>query len=100
MTRREAWRASAPEPLTYGLWNLPRHLAHGRRAEAAAPLIGFSHRHSLNQGGGDLVPDEKRELAQMRRLAAVQIGARRCDALIAQGATLSLAEAVRLALSE
>jgi hypothetical protein len=96
---REAWRAGAPEPLTYGLWNLPRHLAHERRAEAAAQLIGFSHRHCLNQGG-DLVPDEKRALAQMRRLAAVQIGARRCDALIAQGATLSLAEAVRLALSE
>jgi hypothetical protein len=75
-------------------------LAHGRRAEAAAQLLGFARRHHLDQSGGALVPAEERALACMRRLGVVQIGARRCDALAALGATLSLAEAVRIAIGE
>ena len=92
-----AYAAADPWPLVYGLWNLPRALAHLRQPEPAALLMGFSQAHSLQVTGGHTAGDQH-DLRRLRRLCQAQLGAASTQAAWQAGAALSLAEAVRLAL--
>jgi predicted ATPase len=94
---RLAWNGLAPYELIYGLWNLPRALAHLHRPEAAERLFGFAMRF-WQQRFGPLSGADRRDVQRMRRLVGAQIAAPRAAALRDEGAELSLAEAVALAL--
>ena len=92
-----AYTAAEPWPLVYGLWNLPRALAHLRQPELAALLMGFSQAHSLQVTGGHTAGDHH-DLRRLRRLCQAQLGAARTQAAWQAGAALSLTEAVQRAL--
>ena len=94
-----AYAAAEPWPLVYGLWNLPRALAHLRQPELAARLMGFSQAHSLQVTGGHTAADHH-DLRRLRRLCQAQLGAARTQAAWQAGAALSLAEVVHLALQQ
>ena len=91
-----AWAAAEPWPLVYGLWNLPRAWAHGRRPEAAARLMGFAEHH--NGMLGPLSAGDRHELRRLWRLCTCQAPADDVARWRAEGARLPLAQAVRLAL--
>jgi predicted ATPase len=94
---RLAWRTMAPYELAYPLWNLPRALAHLRQPELALQLAAFAAQY-WERGFGKLTAADQRDLLRVRRLAARQIELRRIEAAWAQGAALSLGQAVALAL--
>lgn len=91
-----AWAAAEPWPLHYGLWNLPRAWAHGRRPEAAARLMGFAEGHFATLG--PLGATDRHELRRLWRLCACQAPADDVARWRTEGARLTLAQAVRLAL--
>lgn len=92
-----AWRGMSNYDLLYGLWNLPRALLHLRRAEQGLQLIACAHGHWLRDFG-ELHDDDRFELRRIRRLAACLLSPPQTQALWDQGAALTLAEAVSLAL--
>ncbi len=91
-TATHAWRE-----WFYGLWNLPRTLAHLRRPERAAQLMGFAESFYAERFGV-LGPEDTREARRTRRLCAVQIGAERARAAWQTGAGWSLQQAMAAAL--
>jgi predicted ATPase len=95
---RCAWQAVALHALAYGLWNLPRALAHVGQPEAAARLMGFAAAHWQRHFGA-LAPSDALDLRRVRRLVAVQRRAARAETWMAEGAAMSAGEAVRLALA-
>ena len=99
---RLAWECLALHELAFVLWNLPRALAHVREPERALQLAGFAEAFWATRFG-EFSGADRHDLRRVRRLAGVQLGARRVDAspieqLWAQGAQLPLAEAMALAL--
>jgi predicted ATPase len=84
-------------PLAYCLWNLPGALAHRREPEAAGRLMGFAACFWAERFGA-LSATDRHDRRRVQRLVAAQLGAERAEALLAEGAALSLPEAVRLAL--
>ncbi|WP_395701055.1 AfsR/SARP family transcriptional regulator [Aquabacterium sp.] len=96
---RIAYALPDPLLLTYGLWNLPRALAHLRQPEAATRLMAFAETQALLYWGR-LGRGDRHDLRRLQRLcqhpkdAALVAQARR------EGATLKLGEAVRLALDD
>jgi len=94
---RLAWDCLALHELAYVLWNLPRALAHVRDAEHALQLAGFAECFWQTRFGR-LSAEDRHDMRRVRRLAACSLDARRIPALWAQGARLSLAEAMALAL--
>jgi tetratricopeptide (TPR) repeat protein len=96
---RLAWRVMSAYELAYPLWNLPRALAHLRQPETALQLAAFAAGYWV-RGFGPLTAGDQRDLLRVRRLAARQISAPRIQAAWAAGATLTLAEAVALALGD
>lgn len=94
---REAQQALAWRELFYGLWNLPRSLAHRRAPEAAARVMGFAEAFYA-QRFGTLGAEDLREARRTRRLCAVQLGAEAAARAWADGAALGLDAAVALAL--
>jgi predicted ATPase len=96
---RTAWDAATWREWFYGLWNLPRTLAHRRRPEPAALLMGFAE--AFYQGRfGHFGWSDQREARRTRRLVRVQLGVAREEALWCQGQGLGMAQAMRLALQE
>lgn len=93
-----AFAAAEPWPLVYGLWNLPRALAHQRQPEAAARLMGFAEAH-CRQVTGPLTAADQHDLRRLRRLCEAQAGAAATDVARwrREGAALDLSAAVRLA---
>ena len=81
----------------YALWNLPRTLAHLRRPEAAAQLMGFAEAFYA-QRFGQLGVEDLPEARRTRRLVLVQLGSDRTDALWRQGAGMGMADAMRMAM--
>ena len=72
---RAAWEGMAFFDLAYGLWNLPRALAHRRQPEAALRLAGFAARfwaHALRR------PRRRRPALPAARAAAGGAAAGRC----------------------
>jgi predicted ATPase len=95
---RTAWKGMASFDLAYGLWNLPRALAHLRQPEAAVRLMAYAAAF-WRERFGELSPADHRDLRRLRRLAARQLAAARIDALAREGEGLSLSQAVALALA-
>ena len=93
-----AFAAAEPWPLSYGLWNLPRALAHLRQPEHAARLMGFAEAH-VPGVTGPLRAGDHHDLRLLRRLCQVQLGAAATEAVWRQGALLALSDAMRLALT-
>lgn len=97
-----AWEHSDWRQWFYALLNLPRTLAHRRRPQAAARLLGFAQTFYA-QRFGEVGREDLPEVRRTRRLVAVQLGPdgrSRAHALWLEGATLTMAEAMRLALAE
>ncbi len=99
---RLSWDSLALHELAYVLWNMPRALAHVRRAEQALQMAGFAEAFWL-ANFGQLTAADQHDMRRVRRLAARVLGEARHDAarielLWAQGARLALADAVALAL--
>ena len=100
-----AYAAAEPWPLVYGLWNLPRALAHLGQTEAAATLMGFAEQHSLGVLGPHTATD-RHDLRRLRRLCGHPCGhfcGRLASAAAVQGwwqagAALGLSQAVNRAL--
>ncbi len=96
---RTAWDGGIWREWFYGLWNLPRTLAHGRRPEPATRLMGFADAFYATRFGV-LGWSDLRERRRTRRLARVQLSRRREEALWREGSAMSMAEAMRLAALE
>ncbi len=95
---RTAWKGMASLDLAYGLWNLPRALAHLRQPEAAARLMAFAASFWRSRFG-ELSADDRHYMRLVQRLAARQLAAARIDALTRDGEQLPLSQAVALALA-
>jgi predicted ATPase len=96
---QRAWEDNAWREWFYPLWNLPRTLARQRRPEAAAQMMGFAEQFYAQRFGAQGWEDT-REARRTRRLVAVQIGTPATDAAWASGRTLSMVQAMQLALRE
>lgn len=94
-----AWEGGIWREWFYGMWNLPRTLAHQRRTQAAALLIGFAEAFYAGRFGA-LDWTDRREARRTRRLVRVQLGRQREEALWREGRQMSAAAAMRLALRE
>jgi len=92
-----AWDGMAAHDLAYGLWNLPRALAHVRQPEAALQLAAFAA-HFWESRFGALGPSDLHYLRLVRRLATRSIDAATSERLWAAGRRLSTPDAVALAL--
>jgi tetratricopeptide (TPR) repeat protein len=92
-----AWDGMAAQDLAYGLWNLPRALAHRRQPRAALQLAAFAA-HFWETRFGVLGAADLHYLRLVRRLAALRIDAADSARLWAAGRRLSIADAVALAL--
>ncbi len=82
----------------YVLWNLPRALAHLREPLAAAQLMGFAEVFYA-QRFGVLGREDLPEARRTRRLVAAQLGADATTNAWRDGAALSMAQAMQLALA-
>ena len=94
-----AYAGAEPWPLVYGLWNLPRAWAHLHQPEAAARLMGFVEQHASGVSGA-LNRADRHDLRRLQRLCARQASADALARWRQAGAALSLAQAVRLVLSD
>jgi hypothetical protein len=83
--------------LAYGLWNMPRALAHQRQPEAAIRLAAFAAAFWRTRFG-ELSAADERDLLRVRRLVARTLSPARIAALWLEGEQWSLAQAVALAL--
>ncbi len=93
-----AWDRHAHLSLAMALWNLPQPLVMLGRVDVAARLMAFAAR--FWQGGiGPLSASDASTVDQVRKGARKRLGVARTATLWAQGAELSLAEAVHLALT-
>jgi predicted ATPase len=79
--------------LVYGLWNLPRALAHQRRPREAAALMGCAERLAHQHFGAPGAADQ-RDLRRLRRLCERQCTAVDVAAAWRDGAAWPLSEAV------
>ena len=93
-----AWSFVASHDLAYGLWNLPRALAHLRLPERALHIAAFAATFWRTRFG-ELGAADLRYLHSVRRLCARQLDAARVEVLWREGEQLSLSQAVALALS-
>ena len=92
-----AWRGMATYDLAFGLWNLPRALAHRREPEAAVKLCAFAAAFWRSRFG-ELTAADQLYLLRVRRLARCQIDATRLAACWQAGEALTLSQAVALAM--
>ena len=92
-----AWERHAHLPLAMALWNLPHALAMREENESAARLMAFAARF-WERSIGSLSKNDLATLEQVRKRAVKALGATRTGALWGEGAALTLAQAVDLAL--
>lgn len=96
---RVAWQRHSTQGLAHGLLHLPEALVMRGEAEVAARLYGFAvanwsrHYHAINR-------IEARELRRTRLLLRLALGAACAEALRAEGTSLGVVEAFRLALGD
>jgi len=93
-----AWDRHAHLPLALALWNLPQPLVMLGEVGVAARLMAFAA-HFWERGIGPLTASDVGTVEQVRKRAAKRLGAKRTATQWAEGARLSLAEAVHLALT-
>ena len=94
-----SWSRSSWREWFYGLWNLPRTLVHLHRPGPAAQLMGFAEAF-FAQRFGVLGAEDLPEARRTRRLAAALLGRELALQQWRQGASLTMAQAQRLALDE
>ena len=94
-----AWDHASWREWFYALWNLPRTLAHLRRPEPAAQLMGFAEAFYAERFG-TLGREDLPEARRTRRLVAAQLGREAAQAQWRRGASIAMSEAMRLALEE
>ena len=92
-----AWSVAEPWPLAYGLWNLPRALAHLRQPQPAARLMGFAEGH-VPGVTGPLTAADRHDLRRLQRLCRCQADSSAVGRWWADGQALQLPAAVREAL--
>ncbi len=95
---RAAWGSMGSYDLAYGLWNLPRALAHQHAPELAARLMAFAAAF-WQKGFGEISAKDQRDVLRLHRLVLCQLPAARLAALWREGGSLSLHDAVALALA-
>ncbi|MBL8323533.1 MAG: NACHT domain-containing protein [Rubrivivax sp.] len=95
---RVAWRSMSNYDLAFGLWNLPRALLRLRRPELGVRLLAHADLHWRTHFGA-LHDQDRRYLVRIRRLAERQLPPAQVRSLWREGAALTLAEAVSLALA-
>jgi predicted ATPase len=95
---RLAWERHAHLTLALALINLPDALLLLGEAETAARLLPFAAQF-WERGIGPLSKADLATVEMVRKRASKRLGAQRAAALWAEGANLSLAEAVHLALT-
>jgi predicted ATPase len=93
-----AWERNAHLWLAIALWNLPQPLLALGEVETAERLTSFAV-HFWQSGMGPISPHDAAIVEQQRKNTAKQLGAAQAKKLWAEGAALSLAEAVELALT-
>ena len=93
-----SWDSASWREWFYALWNLPRTLAHLRRPGPAAQLMGFAEAFYA-QRFGRLGAEDLPEARRTRRLAAALLGREAISGLWRQGAAMTMAEAMQLALA-
>ncbi|HWZ74403.1 MAG TPA: hypothetical protein VN326_23365 [Casimicrobiaceae bacterium] len=93
-----AWDRHAHLSLATALWNLPHPLVMLGEVAVAARLMSFAA-HFWKRGIGPLSASDAATVEQVRKSAAKRLGVKRTAGLWAQGAELSLADAVHLALT-
>lgn len=94
-----AWDHASWREWFYALWNLPRTLAHLRRPDPAAQLMGFAEAFYAERFG-TLGREDLPEARRTRRLVAAQLGREAALAQWRRGASMAMPEAMRLALAE
>ena len=94
-----AWDNASWREWFYALWNLPRTLAHLRRPEPAAQLMGYAEAFYAERFGA-LGAEDLPEARRTRRLVAAQVGSGPAASQWQRGAALTMADAMRLALAE
>jgi tetratricopeptide (TPR) repeat protein len=94
-----SWDNASWREWFYALWNLPRTLAHLRRPDPAAQLMGFAEAFYA-QRFGRLGVEDLPEARRTQRLVAAQLGKAQGALLWCQGASMSMAEVMRLALAQ
>ena len=94
---RLAWQRHALQGLAHALLHVPEALVMLGQAEAAARLNGFAVAHWQRLYNG-INRIEARELRRTRLLLHLHLGAALGEALRMEGSTLSIAQAVALAL--
>jgi tetratricopeptide (TPR) repeat protein len=93
-----AWERHAHLWLAMALWNLPQPLLALGEVEAAERLTSFAAGF-WERSIGPLSPHDVGVVEEQRKSTAKKLGAQRAKTLWAEGAALSLAEAVQLALT-
>jgi len=94
-----AWTIGAWREWFYGLWNLPRTLAHLRQPAQAVRLLAFADRFYAERFGA-LGTEDLHERRRTRRLVRAQLGAAAEARLWDEGRQLEPADAMRLAMDE
>ncbi len=92
-----AWERRAMHDLAYGLWNLPRALAHVRQPREALTIASFAARF-WEMRFAALSAVDRHYLRLVRRLAGRCLDVAGADRCWAEGARLALPDAVALAL--
>jgi predicted ATPase/tetratricopeptide (TPR) repeat protein len=83
----------------YCLWNMPRALAHLRQAETGARLMGFAE-HYWPRHFAPLTPVDRHELRRVRRLLRCTLAPAALATYWGEGAGMTLAQAVALAVAD
>jgi tetratricopeptide (TPR) repeat protein len=91
------WQRWHRHGLAYALWNPPRALARLRRPAVAMRLMAFAATN-WEANFGPLARADRLTVKRVRGLVRAQLGPDRADALWAEGAALSITQAVDLAL--
>lgn len=94
---RVAWLRHHAHGLAYALWNIAHPLLRSGRFEDAVRLMSMASSYWTHHMG-PLRADDLRETAKLQRLARVCLGAERVDALWHEGAKLTVAQGVAIAL--
>jgi hypothetical protein len=94
-----AWSVHLPQYLSRALLHMPNAMVMGIHPEHAAHLHGFAISHYRHHYAS---PNriEARELCRTRRLLRLRLGAAQFEARMAEGAALTTAQAVALALAQ
>jgi predicted ATPase len=96
---RITYAAMEQHSTLYCLWNLPRALAHLRQAETGARLMGFAEHH-WPRHFAPLTQVDRHELRRVRRLLRCTLAPAALATCWNEGAGLTLAQAVALAVAE